>query len=452
MRGIAWAVLAVGAVLGGLAIADAVRGNPGPTYLTAAVTRADLVTKVMATGSLRPVVMVRVGAQLSGQIDELYVDFNDQVSRGQPLARLDPESFEAQLRAARAALGSARTNAGIRQAMSEQAEAVLAGARAERAVLEARHAKAAAYLEEARRELDRKERLHGQGNISISEVESAHAAFDASAAALREAEAELEVQAAEIMEAEASRRVAEAELANAEAAVLHQQALVEEVEVQLERTVIRAPIDGVVVGREVDRGQTVAVGLEAPTLFTLAQDLRQMTVHARVDEADVGMIRVGQRATFRVDAHRERSFEGTVAQIRMAPEVVQNVVTYVTVIDVPNPDLLLLPGMTATAEILVHEVPQALAVPNAALRFRSEASLVALPMDGPSMGDENARPATVWVPSGEGEPAPVQIEIRAGDDRLAEVVSGPLAEGDEVIVGVAEAGAGTSGFEVRFGF
>ncbi len=452
MRKIGWAAIAVAAVLGGLVIADAVTGNPGPIYQTAAVARTDLVTTVTATGTLRPVMTVKVGAQLSGQIDELYVDFNDEVTRDQPLARLNPESLEAQSRAARAALESARTNAVIRQAMGEQAKAVLTGKKAERAVLDARRAKAEAHLEEARRELGRKQRLHGQGNVAVSEVESARAAFDAMAAELRETDAELAVQAAQIMEAEASLRVAEAELANAEAAVEHQRALVEEAEVELQRTVIRAPIDGVVVGREVDRGQTVATGLEAPTLFTLAHDLRQMSVQARVDEADIGAIRVGQRATFRVDAYRERTFEGTVSQIRMSPEVIQNVVTYVTIVDVANPDLVLLPGMTATVEIVVLEVPHALVVPNAALRFRSGDALQVLPVAGRPAGDEGARPATVWIQGGDNEPTPVQIEIRAGDDRFAEIISGPLAEGDKVIVGTSDASAGTSGLDVRFGF
>jgi HlyD family secretion protein len=452
MRRIGWAAMAVGATLGGLVIADAVTGNPAQTYQTAAVVRTNLVTTVTASGTLRPVMTVKVGAQLSGQIDELYVDFNDKVTRGQPLARINPEAFEAQLRTAQAALESAHTNAAIRQAMGEQAEALLTGKNAERAVLIARRDKAQAHLGEARRELDRKLRLRGQGNVSVSEVESAQAAFDAMTAELRETDAEMAVQAAEIREAEASLRVAQAEGANAEAAVEHQRALVEEAEVELQRTVIRAPIDGVVVGREVDRGQTVATGLEAPTLFSLARDLRQMTVQARVDEADIGAIRKGQRATFRVDAYRERTFEGIVTQIRMSPEVVQNVVTYVTVIDVANPDLLLLPGMTATVEIAVLEVPHALVVPNAALRFRNEDALEALPVDGRPAGDKAARTATVWIPGSANQPTPVQIEIRSGDDRFAEIVSGPLAEGDKVIVGVADASAGTSGFAIRFGF
>jgi len=449
---IGWSAIGIGAVLCGLLLANVVTGRAGPGWRTEPVARADLVTMVTATGTLRPVVTVEVGAQLSGQIDELYVDFNDPVSRGQPLARLDPEVFEAKLRAAEAALESARTNAVIRQAKSDQADAVLAAARAERAVMEARRMKARAHALEGRRELERKQSLYERGNISISEVESAQAGYEAAAAALHEAEAELEVQAARIQEAEASLRVAQAERANAEAAVARQRALREEAEVELRRTVIRAPIDGVVVGREVDRGQSVAVGLEAPTLFTLAQDLRRMTVHARVDEADIGAIGQGQRATFRVDAWPERSFRGTVAQIRKAPEVVQNVVTYVAVIRAENEDLLLLPGMTAMVEIVVAEHAAALTVPNAALRFRHGDAPSVLPAGDVAPREGAGAPATVWIPGEDGEPAPVEIQIRPGDDRRAEVVSGPLAEGDPVIVGRTEEPGGASGLEVRFGF
>jgi HlyD family secretion protein len=275
--------------------------------------------------------------------------------------------------------------------------------------------------------------------VSASDLEAKKSTSDTASASLREAEAEIAAHQTEVGRSEAALRVAEAEFANAQAAVKQHEALVEQAAFELARTTIRAPIDGVVIERNVDRGQTVAASLESPTLFTLAQDLRRMAVHARVDEAGIGAVRTGQNAAFEVDAFQGRSFAGKIMQIRQAPEVMQNVVTYTVLIEVNNSDRTLLPGMTATVRITVAELLAALAVPNAALRFRADRA----PGTAPA----------VWVIRGEGEPTPIQVKTGQVDERWTQILEGgPIREGDQVVVDDAGPTEGeASALEIRFG-
>lgn len=435
---LAWGLTALVLAFVGFALANGTSDGARPAYVTAAVTRTDLRTLVTATGTLQPVVRVKVGSQLSGQIAELYVDFNDQVQRDQPMAQLDPLPYEARLREASAALESARTNAEIRKVMIDEAVAAVAAVKARRTVLEARRRGAAAGQVRAAAELERKQQLFQNRTVPASDLETAKSASDTASAALREAEAEIAAHQAEVGRSEAALRVAEAEFANAQAAVKQHEALVEQAAFELARTTIRAPIDGVVIERNVDRGQTVAASLESPTLFTLAQDLRRMAVHTRVDEAGIGAVRTGQNAAFEVDAFQGRSFVGKVVQIRQAPEVTQNVVTYPVLIEVDNSDRALLPGMTATVRITVAEVLAALAVPNAALRFRADRATGTAP--------------AVWVVSGEGKPAPVQVKTGQVDERWTQILDGPIREGDQVVVDDTGPRKGEeSALEIRFG-
>jgi HlyD family secretion protein len=441
-KGLAWVVAAAIAVpLAGLILT---RGNgderrPG-ALVTAAVARVDLKSEVTATGSLRPLVRVDVSSQLSGQIAEVFVDFNDTVARDQPIARLDQVPYEARVREAAAALESARTSADIRRAMIGRAAGTLASVEARRPVLEARIARSQAGYDQTKRELDRKERLYSARTVSMGDLDSARAASDGAAATLTEAQAELAAHKAEVAEAQAALRVAEAELANAVAAVEQQAALLEQAQFELARTTIRAPIGGVVITRSVDRGQTVAASLEAPTLFTLAQDLQKMTVHAKVDEASIGTVRIGQRATFTVDAYPDRSFAGTVVQIRQAPEVTQSVVTYPVLIEVDNPDRALLPGMTASVQIVVAEARDALAVPSAALRFR------------PSGAAPDGHETEVWRLDGKETPVPVPVTLTGlADESWTGIAAGPLKENDRVLVGAGPAGEDPASFGIRFG-
>jgi HlyD family secretion protein len=438
-------------VLAGLTTVWLQQGRSEVTYLSAPVQRGDVRTVITATGTLNAVVTVKVGSQLSGQIAELLVDFNDEVEQGQALAELDSQTYAARVREAEAALQVARSTVAIQRAAVDKAAADVANARASRAVTEARAESARIEAEDAERELAWRRTLLERATIAASEVERALAEARSALALRRAAKAELHLHGSAVRAAEAGRAMAEADLQHAHAAVQQQEAALDQAEVDLARTVIRAPIDGVVVGRDVDRGQTVAATLEAPTLFTIAQDLRRMEVHAKADEADIGRIRVGQPGAFTVDAHPGREFAGAVAQIRKAPEVIQNVVTYTVLISAENPELELLPGMTAVVQIVVDEVADVLTVPNAALRFRPpEDAVVSSAAAGTADQVERDAPALVWKVDGAGPPAPVRVGLGESDANATELTAGPLTEGDRVIVGAAPRSS-ESWFAIRFG-
>ena len=285
-----------------------------PDVGTVAVTEGDIVDTVGATGALEPVTTVQVGSQVSGVIQELYVDFNSIVREGDVIMRLDPSLFETQLEQARANL--LRSEADVERL--------------------------SVAVDDAATQLRRARELAAGDLISETELEAA----------------------------EVTLRLAQAQLKSAEAEVRQSQASLSMNEVNLEHTVIRAPIDGIVTSRLVDIGQTIAASLQAPELFVIAADLTRMRVIANIDESDVGRIRPNQRVTFTVDAFPAEDFEGTVSQVRLEPVVTQNVVTYATVIDAPNPELKLKPGMTATVTVEVARRDNVTRIPNAALRFR----------------------------------------------------------------------------------
>ncbi len=285
-----------------------------PTITTARITRGDIAETVGATGTLQAVTTVQVGTQVSGTIQELNADFNSLVRKGQVLARLDPSLIQSQIEQARANL--------IR------AEADLERLRV--------------ALDDARTKLTRARELSEKKLIAQTELEAAEVAV----------------------------RSAEAQLRSQQAGVTQSQASLKQNEVNLAHTVIESPIDGLVISRNVDVGQTVAASMSAPTLFVLAADLTKMQVLASLDESDVGRIRPGQLVRFRVDAFPTEEFTGNVTQVRLQPTTVQNVVTYQTVIDVPNPGLKLKPGMTANVNIEIARRADVLRVPNTALRFR----------------------------------------------------------------------------------
>ena len=350
MKRLLW-LLVVGALAGG-----AVWGylytqsvGSGPKYRLARVERGPLTAAVSATGNLNAVITVQVGSQVSGQIKELLVDFNSVVRKGQVVARIDPDIFRAKVNQAKAELDAARASVLNQQAQVERARADVENARAALAEARAQTAKAQVAVLDTRRDRERKSELFARQLIAKSEMDSAQAAHDSALAQLR---------------------VAEAAHAAARATVEQRRAALEQAQVDLDHTTIRAPVDGVVVSRQVDVGQTVAASLQAPILFTIAQDLTKMQVETSVDEADIGRIRLEDHATFTVDAFPGETFSGTVVQIRKAAQIVQNVVTYTVVVAVGNPAGRLLPGMTANVKLVVAEKPSVLRVPNAALRFR----------------------------------------------------------------------------------
>jgi HlyD family secretion protein len=288
--------------------------DPAPTITTAKITRGDIAEAVGATGTLQAVTTVQVGTQVSGTILELNADFNSLVRKGQVLARLDPSLFQTQIEQARANLIRAQADL----------ERLRVG------------------LEDAKTKLRRAQELSQKKLIAQTELEAA----------------------------EVNVHSAEAQMRSQQAAVTQAQASLRQNQVNQEHTVIQAPIDGLVIARNVDVGQTVAASMSAPTLFLLAADLTKMQVIASLDESDVGRIRPGQLVRFKVDAYPNEDFIGTVTQVRLQPQTVQNVVTYSTVIDVPNPELKLKPGMTANVNIEIARRNNVLRVPNAALRFR----------------------------------------------------------------------------------
>lgn len=380
-----------------------------PQYKFSKVESGPITATVAATGTLNPVVSVQVGSQISGQVREILVDFNSTVKQGQLVARIDPETYQLRVR---------------------QAEADLEAVRAASAVQRAEVARATAGLLDAQRDYERKKMLVEKKFISAAELDKAATTLDA---------------------AKATADVAQAQVRNSEAVVRQRESQLAQARVDLERTAIRSPVDGVVVKRSVDTGQTVAASLQAPELFVIARNLSDMQVEAAIDEADVGRIQVGQKATFTVDAFPGRGFEGAVTQVRKAAKVESNVVSYTVVISAANPDLSLLPGMTANVRIVTAQKDKVLKAPNATLRFRPPANGDDKPagagMKQPRVR-EGAGAGRVWVLGGDGRPKAIPVKLGLTDGSMTEVLEGEVAEGAEVIVGTqmpAAKSAPTSG-------
>jgi HlyD family secretion protein len=426
--------------------------DPPVTYLTAPIERGSIASVVKATGTVNAVVTVDVGSQLSGRIAEVLVNFNDEVKAGQAIARIDPETYVAKVNEAEAALKIGRATVEVQRAAVQRSKGSIENARSARAVADAQLAGLRAKFEQTEKDVQRKTVLARTANVSDVELSRTRTQREAEAAELRAAVEQLAMKSQDIAIAEADRQIAEANLLNAEAVVEQKQAALEQAKLDLERTQIRSPIDGVVIKRDVNPGQTVAVSLEAKTLFKIANDLRLMQVDGKIDEADVGRLKEGQGVTFTVDAHPDRIFSGQVLQIRKSPEVVQNVVTYTAVISAPNPDQLLFPGMTASIRIVVTEQSDVLKMPSQALRFRPKGVTTGSdPSRTTASMNAGGAPATVWVPAENGKPKPVQVSVGPGDNNSAQLVSGDLAEGQPVIVGTAPGGA-RQGVGIRLGF
>lgn len=345
-----------------------------PKYRTARVEQGPLTAAVSATGNVNAVTTVQVGSQVSGQIKELSADFNTLVKKNQIIARIDPEIFEAKVNQARADVASAQAAVMNQEAQVQKARADVENARAVLAEAKANTAKAQVTVVDARRDFDRKTELFRRELIAKSDLDSSQAAHDSALALVDAAKAKEQSLAAGIQSALAQLRVTDAQLQAARAQVDQKKAALVQAQVDLDHTTIRAPVNGVVVSRAVDVGQTVAASLQAPTLFTIAEDLTKMQVEVSVDEADIGRIKLEDRSSFTVDSFPGQTFTGLVVQIRKAALVVQNVVTYTVVVAVDNPGGRLLPGMTANVKMIVAEKPSVLKVPNSALRFRPAGS------------------------------------------------------------------------------
>jgi HlyD family secretion protein len=466
----------------------------GAQYLTAKVERGNLRNTVTATGALQAVTTVQVGSQASGTISALYADYNSVVKKGQVVAQLDPSVSKAQvdqaranlqqaqagLVQARAAVANSRAGVSDAQARAQAAastaqnnQAGVAGAQANLAVLKAQQDDALSYLRQqqslvksgvvAQRELD----------IAQTAYQTAKAKYDQGAAQLNQAVLSQQMAAgsgmaqshAQVQQSQAGVQQSQAQVQAAEAQVQQAAAALQLAQVNLAHTTITSPIDGIVVSRDVNVGQTVAASLSAPTLFTIANDLTRMQVIANIDQADIGLVENAKSVKFGVDAFPGKDFEGKIEQMRLNPQNVQNVVTYNVVIDVDNPEQKLKPGMTANLTITIDERNNVLKVPNAALRFvpqdtsgqrsrsgnwngqsrRQSANPGGENGAANSSGDSQFAPPTapvlagqtrvVWVLGANGQPERRRIKIGLTDGASTEVVEGNLVEGEMVITG-----------------
>jgi HlyD family secretion protein len=323
-----WVLAGIVILLAAIGLIVGLGSDSAPQYKTVKVEKGNIVASVAASGTLSAVVSVQVGSQISGQIKELYADFNTEVKQGQLIARIDPETFEYKVRQAQADLEASRA-----QIQLQRAEAT-------------RHQVNAAN---AKRDYDRNLLLFDKGFISVGARDTSHTNYSALAEQAKSARAQVAV---------------------AEAGLKQKEAMLSQAKIDLERTAIRAPVNGIVIKRSIEKGQTVAASLQSPELFVIAENLTDMQVDTSIDEAEIGRIRDGQKASFTVDAFPGRSFEGTVKRIRKSAQTVSNVVTYMVEIATANPDKELLPGMTANVRIVTDNREDVLRVPNAALRFR----------------------------------------------------------------------------------
>ncbi|MGC2063280.1 MAG: efflux RND transporter periplasmic adaptor subunit [Thermodesulfovibrionales bacterium] len=340
----------------------------GQKFRTEKVVKGDIVEAVTATGTVNAVTTVLVGTQVSGTVNKIHVDFNSPVKKGQLIAEIDPATFDAQLDQAKANVQNARAN----------------------------FAKAEATLADSKRTMVRNKELFSKGYIAKSDLDTA----------------------------ETNTETNTAQSGAAKALIAQAVAALKISETNLRYTKIISPVDGTVISRSVDVGQTVAASFQTPTLFTIAQDLTKMQIDANVDESDIGRIKVGQTVDFTVDAYPDVTFKGTVAQVRSAPITVQNVVTYDVVVKVDNPELKLKPGMTANVTIIMAVKKDVIKVPNAALRFRPVEKVR-------SAGGRKGQ--AVYIVENE-KSKKISVTVGTSDGNFTEIVSGEVREGQEVIL------------------
>src|SRR5215471_1883978 len=438
------------------------RRQHGTKYRLATVERSVLMASISATGTLNPVITVQVGTQVSGMIEQLFVDFNSTVVPGQQLAQIDQASFRAKVLQAEANLDNARADVKNAMANVHNMRAGIETARADMASRSAQAERARVAVVDTKRILERQQALFARALLPRNDVETAQTAYDTAVAQYKAAQADVESAETKLRAAHAQLAAAEVQVEKANAQVHQNEATLEQARVDLEHTIIRSPVTGTVITRSVDEGQTVAAIFSAPTLFTIALDLTKMQVDTNVSEADIGSVAVGQEATFTVDAYPGQVMRGTVRDIRSAPIVVQNVVNYNAVIAVDNPEQKLKPGMTATVSILVAQREHVLKIPRAALRFQpqltpKERDQFVMAFQQQQMASaSNGGGATprrlwqttpkVWTLTPEGALWPIAVRLGISDDQFSELHDGSLQEGQELIIGLNDNdGRGASG-------
>ena len=389
-------------------------GKKAPQYFTEKVQQGDIQDVVQATGTINAVTTVQVGSQVSGTIQTLYADFNSHVKKGQVIAKIDPSLFQGAVLQAKADLADAQANMVASKANLEKAKAAEA---------------------QAKLDFDRYTELAKEGVVPAQQLDTAKATYQTDAAATGAAQAQVTQAAAQVQQKSAALNVAQT---------------------NLDHSIITSPIDGTVVARSVDVGQTVAASLQAPTLFTIAQDLTKMQVYVSTDESDVGSIHAGQQVNFTVDAFPNQKFSGKVSAVRLNATTVQNVVTYTTVVDFDNPEMKLFPGMTAYVNIPVATANNVVKVPNGALRYKpdlaadqlnalyQQAGIVRNGATGAKgskaqqTGGQSSTTAVVWKLTNNKQLEPVQIKLGITDHtttEVAQVLKGTLNAGDQIVTG-----------------
>jgi HlyD family secretion protein len=418
-----WAIIGVLLVALGALTAFKLESNKAPQYFVEKVQKGDIQNVVQATGTINAVTTVQVGSQVSGTIQTLFADFNSHVKKNQIVAQIDPSLFQGALL---------------------QAKADLADAQANLIAAKANQAKAEAAAAQSKLDYDRYTALAQEGVVPTQQLDSAKATWQTNDAGVGAAKAQVTQAAAQAQQKSAAVTVAQT---------------------NLDHATIRSPIDGTVIARSVDVGQTVAASLQAPTLFTIAQDLTKMQVYVSTDESDVGTIRPGQTVNFKVDAFPTQTFSGKVSAVRLNATTVQNVVTYTTIVDFDNPDLKLFPGMTAYVNIPVATASDVVKVPNGALRYTPDLTaqdMTALlqkygitggraargSKGGQGQAQQQATTAVIWKLDGTKQLVPVQVKLGITDHtttEVAQVLNGSLNAGDQVITGSATATKSATG-------
>jgi HlyD family secretion protein len=436
-------------------------------YFTAKVEKGDISQVVQATGTINAITTVQVGSVVSGNVVKINADFNSKVRKGDVIAQIDPVPFQNQLSQAEADFQNATANVKSLEAQIETSRANVLAAKAN-------IAKAQAALDDAQTQLRRTKQLADEGVFSAQQKDTAQATYDGSLAALHSSEAQEQ-------QAEAQLKTTIAQRDQAKAQVLMKQASVASARLQLNYCTIRAPIDGTVISRNVDVGQSVAASLQAPNLFSIGQDLTHMLVYTNTDEADVGRIQVGAQASFRVDTFPRETFYGRVSQVRMNAATIQNVVTYNTTIEFDNPNVRLFPGMTAYVSIPVAWANNVVKVPNGALRFKpdltdSERQTLYVKYGikengrattagrigsgagaggGPSGGRGGVANSLredngiVWKLNPDKTLEPIQVGLGVTDFTFTAMTSGKLNAGDDLVIGQSTSKAATAQAQTR---
>jgi HlyD family secretion protein len=440
--------------------------NKKVDYITAKIDKGDIDAVISSTGACNAVITVQVGSQVSGNILELHADWNSKVKTGELVAVIDPAPFQAKVDQANAAVDSAKASVINANASVKKADADIANAQANVINQQANIVKATSALNDAKVKLTRRVQMQKDGILAQEDLDTAQATYDQAKAGVDVANAQLKAAQDSLDSSKAQRDVIVTQVATANSQVAQQKANLEQAQLDLTHTRIISPVDGTVIARNMDLGQTVAASFSAPTIFNIAKDLTKMQVDASIDESDIGRVKVDQPVTFTVDAFPGQVFMGAVTQIRESPTNVQNVITYDVVIKFDNSDLKLFPGMTANVRILTDRQTDVLKMPNAALRFRpadappAEKGKVAGGGGGGggkggggggggkgAPGGRGGGVQTVYLLGDDGKPKPVRVRLGVGDGNFVSVLNDAVKEGDVVITGIQVASkSGTGSF------